>query len=128
MHQILTQSRASLKFDEKVENENYQKWRAESVKTLPAAVFVWFEELSDAYKESLPEAEVIGPENRSRPGDRDLNLSPFIPSALRDEVYEGFEPSALPAHSGRGGERTTDACRGRVNAGYRQGGNATAIP
>jgi hypothetical protein len=84
--EILTNT---LKASEKVEDENYPVWRETSVKMLPAAAFVWLDELEDLNSTVFSEERLTLPKERQ--GDRELNLSPLIPSEMAELVYEGFE-------------------------------------
>jgi len=70
--------------------EAYAHWRQQSVKLFPPGVFVWRDEFEDFFAKAFHQDSVtILPE---RPGDRDLNLSPWVPAELRDILMEGFEP------------------------------------
>ncbi len=87
-----------LKATETIDNENYPVWRRESIKILPAATFVWVDELETAWHTDYSEARRIMLDEK--PGDRDLNLSPLIPSNITDLIYEGFEPHIVAIYSG----------------------------
>lgn len=84
----------TLKAKESVDNENYPLWREESVKVLPAGTFVWLDDLEAAWHAAYSKEQMTLP--HERPGDRDLNLHPRIPTNLRQQIYEGFE-SLVPA-------------------------------
>lgn len=79
----------SLKSKETVENENYPQWREQSVRLLPAATFVWLTDLKAAWDAAYSKERLTL--RNERPGDRDLNLRPFLPKDLGQIIYEGFE-------------------------------------
>lgn len=78
----------SLDATETSHNQNYPIWRRESIKILPPATFVWLDELEVAWNTAFSKErmDIVG----ERPGDRDLNLAPTIPSDVAGYVYEGF--------------------------------------
>ncbi|MET0107214.1 MAG: hypothetical protein ABW072_19030 [Sedimenticola sp.] len=84
--EILT---GTLKASEKVEDEHYPVWREKSIRMLPAATFVWLDELEDVWCTVFSKEWMTLPNERQ--GDRELNLSPLIDSNMADIIYEGFE-------------------------------------
>lgn len=89
---------------ETVDNQNYATWRRESIKTLPPATFVWLEELEAAWRSAYSEERmsIIGEGS----GDRELNLTPLIPSDVAELVYEGFKSLLIPVTAGNGAQTT----------------------
>jgi hypothetical protein len=72
------------------DDEGYAAWVSRSVAKLPAGVFVWLDEFTADWRRDF------GPERlsfiRERPGDRDLNLSPYLENETLNMVLEGFGP------------------------------------
>lgn len=79
----------SLDATEITHNQNYPIWRRESIDILLPATFVWLDELKDAWNKAYSENQMHIIDER--PGDRVLNLSPYIPFEMTDRVYQGFE-------------------------------------
>lgn len=63
------------------------KWLHEAVKCLPAGVFVWRDEFEAAFKRASNNTLIAGEE---RPGDRELDFSPWLPEEMRQVVMDGF--------------------------------------
>lgn len=80
-----------LKAKDQVDNESYPEWRRLSVPLLPPGVFVWKDEFEESFAYVYSPKQMIIPDER--PGDRELNYSPMIPSGLREIVAEGFTTS-----------------------------------
>ncbi len=79
---------SSLKSKETIEDENYSEWRKKSLNLLHAGTFVWFDEFESVWNTAYSTERITLLEER--PGDRTLNLSPYIPPVLSKSVYEGF--------------------------------------
>ena len=79
----------TLKTREGVEKENYPVWRLRAIETLPAATFVWLHDLEDAWHTACSVDRITLP--HERPGDRNLNLQPFLPANVTHVIYEGFD-------------------------------------
>ncbi|MCP5408346.1 MAG: hypothetical protein H6963_03490 [Chromatiaceae bacterium] len=79
----------TLSATETVDNENYPVWRKESIRILPAATFVWLDEMENAWRTAYSKDRMDLMDER--PGDRELNLSPYIPPNVVEFIYEGFE-------------------------------------
>jgi len=77
-----------LKKSESFEQENYSEWRRQSIPLLPAACFVWKDEFEQAFKRSYSRYKYILV--NERPGDRELNLTPFVPQQMGKIIMEGF--------------------------------------
>jgi hypothetical protein len=69
-------------------DEGYAVWRQESVKALPAGVFVWRDEFEAELRRRKMEGDVTLA--RPRPGDSDLNYEPMITPDVWTLVIEGF--------------------------------------
>jgi hypothetical protein len=80
-----------LKSVETAEQENYAKWRKESIPLLPANCFVWKDEFENAFAESYSSDKLIL--TNERHGDRKLNFLAYVPSDLLNSVMEGFTAS-----------------------------------
>lgn len=82
---------ATLKKTEEVEQGNYSLWRHDSILLLPRACFVWKDNFETAFQRaySVWSYQILD----ERPGDRELNLSPYIPPELREAVLDGFPRS-----------------------------------
>lgn len=81
------------------DDEGYAAWVSRSVAKLPAGVFVWLDEFTADWQRDF------GPERLSimgeRPGDRELNLSPYLANETLNMVLDGFGPrEPLPTHEG----------------------------
>ncbi len=72
-------------------NECYSLWRRDSIKTLPAGVFVWKDEFEAEW------GSLVGYSVPTRTGDNDLNFSPFIDSEMQAIVMEGFVTCDAPS-------------------------------
>ncbi|PLY12830.1 MAG: hypothetical protein C0631_15890 [Sedimenticola sp.] len=94
----------TLNATETVENQHYQIWRRESIKTLPPATFVWLDDLEAAWKTAFSKERMHIMDER--PGDRQLNLTPMIPSNVANLVYEGFEPFLTNTKSSSNSDQT----------------------
>ncbi len=77
---------AVLHADDSVEGESYKIWRMRSIEALPAATFVWLDDLKDAYQN----VNSFNIHENDRPGDKEINLQPFLPSELNELIFEGF--------------------------------------
>lgn len=84
-----------LKAKDQIDNESYPEWRRQSIPLLPPGVFVWKDEFEKRFAKVYSQFHMMLLDER--PGDRDLNFSPFIPSELRGVVVEGF---AIPEETG----------------------------
>lgn len=73
--------------DETIEQGNYPTWRKQAIKVIPAGTFVWLDDFEAAF--TRMESRIIRTDER--PGDRDINLQPFIPQDMRELIYVGFE-------------------------------------
>lgn len=83
-----------LRAEEKVENENYQAWRRESILILPAGVFVWKDEFVKAFSLGFSKERLTLIDER--PGDRRLRPQPFVPADLLPLLFEGFSTPSVP--------------------------------
>ena len=84
---------------ESYEDENYHRWREESIKTIPAGTFVWLSEFEEAWKSTYSgRLQTISIE---RPSDKELNSHPFIEPDLYKIIYEGFESLTATALSSK---------------------------
>lgn len=83
-----------LKSKDQIDNESYPEWRRLSVPLLPPGVFVWKDEFEKSFAYVYSPKRMMIPDER--PGDRELNYSPMIPSELREIVVEGF---AMPVET-----------------------------
>ncbi|ARO88918.1 hypothetical protein EBAPG3_014715 [Nitrosospira lacus] len=90
-----------LQLSEKIKDENNLVWRRDSIPLLPAGVFVWKDEFEQAFTRFYGSDSHIRLEER--PGDRELNYSPMIPSELHMTVAEGF---TMPIKTGVSGKMT----------------------
>ena len=79
---------AKLKVAQEVQQDHYSVWRHESLGLLPPACFVWKDDFETAFRHaySVWLYEMLD----ERPGDRELNFSPYIPHDLQEAVMEGF--------------------------------------
>lgn len=78
----------TLQNSEDIIQERYPDWRRASILLLPPACFVWKDDFENAFRRaySVQNYEILD----ERPGDRELNFSPYMPDALRENVMEGF--------------------------------------
>lgn len=97
-----------LKAVERVEDENYPIWRIESIKTLPRATFAWLDELESVWNSAYSTRTMHLPNERA--GDRELNLSPLIPSNAAKFIYEGFENLLIPIKPSLDNPQNTMTC------------------
>lgn len=73
----------------------YQEWRQRSILVLPAAVFMWWDELEESFDRGY--GRYSGWDIRDeRSVDRELNRCPLVTSHSEQQILEGFE-RFLPA-------------------------------
>lgn len=72
---------------DKVEGESYPTWRKRSIEVIPGSTFVWLDDLKKTYE--TVNSRIIFTEER--PGDRELNLQPYMTPEERKLVFEGFD-------------------------------------
>lgn len=96
----------TLKANEVIERASQPIWRRESIKLLPAGVFVWKDEFITAFSTVYADERMSMSDERL--GDRQLNLTPWIPQALREAVVEGFFDCEMPAVHARGDHQNGD--------------------
>lgn len=77
-----------LKLQESFDQEKYPEWRKQSIPLLPAGCFVWKDAFEQAFTKSYNKYNYILMDER--PGDRELNFVPRIPSDLINIVMQGF--------------------------------------
>ena len=79
--------------------EHFPEWRKRAISVLPAGVFVWKDEFVPAFERAYRKAriEIID----ERPGDRELNFSPYIPPDMRSEIFEGFAQDQVTSQAKR---------------------------
>lgn len=76
----------ALHAEEVVEQSSYPEWRKQSISVLPSHCFVWLDTLEAACRLAWSRLTIVN----ERPGDKDLNLTPYIPPELVDVVFEGL--------------------------------------
>ena len=83
--------RAKLKAVQEVEQEKYAEWRRESLRLLPPGCFVRKDDFETTFLGAYSPVfwEILD----ERPGDRQLNFSPYVPRELEQVVMEGFPKS-----------------------------------
>lgn len=77
-----------IKAEQLTEQEGYCRWRKKSPVMLPVGVFVWLDEFESAYLKAFQPKNWICDD---RHGERDINLSPFLPTDLESIVMAGFD-------------------------------------
>lgn len=85
-----------LKADERIDGENWARWRKQAVLLLPDGAFVWLDEFQQWYSNTRPLKTTSTPatddEGDSFETESDhLNLDPFIPPEFREAIFSGFE-------------------------------------
>lgn len=75
---------------QKIDQEHHSIRERDSISMLPPASFVWKDDFEKAFQNaySTQNYEILN----ERPGDRELNFSPYIPNDLQEAVMEGFPP------------------------------------
>ncbi|MBL8433517.1 MAG: hypothetical protein JNL99_01140 [Zoogloea sp.] len=76
----------ALHAEEVVEQASYREWRKQSISVLPSHCFVWLDTLESACRLAWSRLTIMN----ERPGDKDLNLTPYIPPKLVGVVFEGL--------------------------------------
>lgn len=73
---------------QKIDSEHHPIQELDSIPVLPPACFVWKDDFEKAFHDaySARNYEILN----ERPGDRELNFSPYIPHDLQEAVMEGF--------------------------------------
>lgn len=87
---------ADLKRREAFEHQFEREWQESSIALLPAAVFVWKDELSAEYERMYTRRVKFAD---ARPGDGELSFSPYVPQAQMKVVFEGFDNGPLVSAS-----------------------------
>ncbi len=72
---------------DEVEGKSYPIWRKRSIEVIPERTFVWLDDLSTAYQKVNSQTIFTD----ERPGDRELNLQPYMIPEMRKLVFEGFD-------------------------------------
>ena len=80
---------SKLKELEKHEDENYNRWRNESIRHIPAGTFVWLSDLEHSWKTTF--SGRLKTLTIERESDKRLNLIPYLQKELYPVIYEGFE-------------------------------------
>jgi len=80
----------SAELHEKFKNDDqgYAAWCSEAVKILPEGVFVWVDEFEKDCSVNLSPKRILF--NNERDGDRELNYTPHLTTAIREMVFAGF--------------------------------------
>ena len=73
------------------------QWKREAVEILPAGVFVWRDDFEQAFHRVYARLLMID----EKPGDREMNLSPWMPEESRRAVMDGFAVGS-PQHQVQG--------------------------
>ena len=83
-----------LRAEQQVGRRNYAVWRRDSIPLLPSACFVWKDDFEAAFVFIYSDLsyEIVD----ERPGDRELNFSPYVPPELEKLVMEGFRKTTKP--------------------------------
>ncbi len=76
----------TLHAEEVVKQASSPEWRKKSIAVLPSHCFVWIDTLEAACRLAWSRLTIVN----ERPGDKDLNLTPYIPPELVDVVFEGL--------------------------------------
>jgi hypothetical protein len=76
------------KATQKLDQEDLPIRERDSIPVLPPACFVWKDDFEKAFHKAYSgqNYEILN----ERPGDRELNFSPYIPDDLQEAVMEGF--------------------------------------
>lgn len=73
------------------------QWKREAVEILPAGVFVWRDDFEQAFHRVYARLLMID----EKPGDREMNFSPWMPEETRCVVMDGFAVGS-PQHQVQG--------------------------
>lgn len=85
----------ALHAQEVVEQASYPEWRKQSISVLPSHCFVWLDTLEAACRLAWCRLTIVN----ERPGDKDLNLTPYIPPELVDVVFDGLPAPSVTLQS-----------------------------
>lgn len=97
-----------LKAQETIPGSGYPEWRRHSIPLLPSHTFVWRDQFEQAFKRAYGPGGMLLLDER--PGDRELNFSPRIPSDLIPAVFEGVCTTSREPLTGGG---TPERFRGK---------------
>lgn len=92
-----------LKRREEFEFQLEREWRESSIKRLPAAVFVWKDELIAEYERIYTRRVKF---LNTRPGDGELSFAPYVPPEQMQVVFEGFDYGPRASDSSDPGSST----------------------